>query len=93
MRAPCRSEKREEPGSLYFLKRSFQKVVMKLRLVSRLMVLALVVVVGVIIILHQHAATSASPAATPTPTTGAQWPDTPPPLALNIKKSERIVLY
>ncbi|PWT72092.1 MAG: hypothetical protein C5B60_09995 [Chloroflexi bacterium] len=58
---------------------------MKLRLVSRLMVLVLVVVVGVIIILHQHAATSASPAATPKPTTGAQWPGAPPPLALNIQ--------
>jgi hypothetical protein len=55
---------------------------MKLRLVSRLMVLALVVVVGVIIILHQHAATSASPAAPPTPTSGAQWPGAPPLLAL-----------
>jgi hypothetical protein len=65
---------------------------MKLRLVSRLMVLALVVVVAVIIILHQHATTSGSPAATPTPTSGAQWPGALPPLALNMKESECIVL-
>jgi hypothetical protein len=44
---------------------------MKLRLVSRLMVVTLVVVVGLIIILHQHAVASSSPmvpVATPSPT-------------------------
>jgi hypothetical protein len=43
---------------------------MKLRLVSRLMVLALVVVVGVIILLHQHGLAGGSPRvpARPTPT-------------------------
>jgi hypothetical protein len=34
---------------------------MKLRLVSRLMVVTLVVVVGIIIIIHQHAVTSGAP--------------------------------
>lgn len=42
---------------------------MKLRLVSRLMVLTLVVVVGVIIIIHERAATTGvSHTARPTPT-------------------------
>ena len=41
---------------------------MKLRLVSRLMVLTLIVVVGVIIIIHEHTAASSAPhAARPTP--------------------------
>jgi hypothetical protein len=50
---------------------------MKLRLVSRLMVLALVVVVGMIILLHQHSAAGGSPrapAATHTPTVHVLWP-------------------
>jgi hypothetical protein len=50
---------------------------MKLRLVSRLMVVTLVVVVGLIIILHQHAVTGGPPSvpgAKPTPTSLAQLP-------------------
>jgi hypothetical protein len=50
---------------------------MKLRLVSRLMVVTLVVVVGLIIILHQHSVAGSSPSvpdATSTPTSLAQWP-------------------
>jgi hypothetical protein len=50
---------------------------MKLRLVSRLMVVTLVVVVGLIIILHQRSVTGNSPtvpAVTPTQTTVAEWP-------------------
>jgi hypothetical protein len=50
---------------------------MKLRLVSRLMVVTLVVVVGLIIIIHQHAAAGGSPsvpAATSTPASFAEWP-------------------
>jgi hypothetical protein len=50
---------------------------MKLRLVSRLMVVTLVVVVGLIIILHQRAVAGSSPSvpvATSTPTSLAQWP-------------------
>jgi hypothetical protein len=50
---------------------------MKLRLVSRLIVVALVVVVGLIIILHQHAVAGSSPSvpvATSTPTSLTQWP-------------------
>jgi hypothetical protein len=50
---------------------------MKLRLVSRLMVVTLVVVVGLIIILHQRSVAGnppSVPTATPTPTTVAGWP-------------------
>jgi hypothetical protein len=50
---------------------------MKLRLVSRLMVVTLVVVVGLIIILHQRAVAGSAPSvpvATSTPTSLAQCP-------------------
>ncbi len=52
---------------------------MKLRLVSRVMVLTLVVVVGVIIIIHEHSAASSAPhVARPTPSGSYSLPAASP---------------